>query len=52
LIDAIASRGRNGSLRDLASRLEVDHTVVHRSLKNAEAAGLYRADERRVNPEL
>ena len=49
LIGAIASRERKGSLRDLASRLAVDHTVVHRSLKNAEAAGLYRADERRVN---
>ena len=49
LIGGIASRGRGGSLRELASRLYVDHTLVHRALKNAEGAGLYRAEERRVN---
>jgi hypothetical protein len=49
LLGVIASRGRGGSLRDLATRLHVDHTLVHRALKNAEGAGLYRADERRVN---
>lgn len=49
LLGVIASRGRASSLRDLASRLGVDHTVIHRALKNAEGAGLYRAADRRVN---
>lgn len=37
------------TLRELAGRLHVDHTLVHRALKRAEAAGLYAASSKQVN---
>jgi hypothetical protein len=37
------------TLRELAEKLHVDHTLVHRALKRAENAGLYRADSKRLN---
>lgn len=37
------------TLRALAERLHVDHTLVHRALKRAEAAGLYAASSKQVN---
>jgi DNA-binding MarR family transcriptional regulator len=37
------------TLRDLALELHVDHTLVHRSLKRAEDAGLYRKASKQVN---
>jgi DNA-binding MarR family transcriptional regulator len=48
LIGAISSDGGASTLRELAARLRVDHTLVHRALKRAENAGLYRASTRRV----
>ena len=37
------------TLRELARELHVDHTLVHRVLKRAEAANLYRASSKQVN---
>jgi hypothetical protein len=37
------------TLRELAGRLHVDHTLVHRALKRTEAAGLYTASSKQVN---
>ncbi|MGH2834129.1 MAG: hypothetical protein ACRDK2_15260 [Solirubrobacteraceae bacterium] len=37
------------TLRELAGRLHVDHTLVHRALKRSEAAGLYTASYKQVN---
>jgi hypothetical protein len=37
------------TLRELAGRLHVDHTLVHRALKRAGAAGLYAASSKQVN---
>lgn len=41
LAGALAGDGEGLTLRQLASMLHVDHTLVHRALKRAEAAGLY-----------
>jgi hypothetical protein len=41
--------GDTWSLRDLAEKLFVDHTVVSRALKRTEEAGLYQSGDRRVN---
>jgi hypothetical protein len=38
------------SLRGLAEKLFLDHTVVSRALKHSEEAGLYQPGDRRVNP--
>jgi hypothetical protein len=37
------------TLRGLAGRLHVDHTLVHRALKRAEVAGLYTVSSKQVN---
>jgi hypothetical protein len=37
------------TLRDLARKLHVDHTLVHRALARAEDAGLYRKSSKEVN---
>jgi hypothetical protein len=50
LTGALANQGDAWSLRDLAEKLFVDHTVVSRALKRNEEAGLYQSGERRVNP--
>jgi DNA-binding transcriptional MocR family regulator len=49
LAGALANQGDTWSLRDLAEKLFVDHTVVSRALKRTEEAGLYQSAERRVN---
>jgi DNA-binding transcriptional MocR family regulator len=49
LTGALANQGDTWSLRELAGRLFVDHTVVSRALKRSEEAGLFRSDERTVN---
>jgi len=49
LTGALANQGEKPSLRDLAEKLFLDHTVVSRSLKRTEEAGLYQSVERRVN---
>lgn len=50
LTGALANQGGTWSLRDLAEKLFVDHTVVSRALKRNEEVGLYQPGERRVNP--
>jgi DNA-binding MarR family transcriptional regulator len=37
------------TLRELARKLHVDHTLVHRALKRAEEASLYRSTAKQVN---
>lgn len=37
------------TLRELARGLHIDHTLVHRALKRAEEAGLYRSTAKQVN---
>jgi DNA-binding MarR family transcriptional regulator len=49
LAGALSSDEGTRTLRELAARLHVDHTLVHRALKRAESAGLYRASTRQVN---
>jgi DNA-binding transcriptional MocR family regulator len=50
LTGALANQGEALSLRGLAEKLFVDHTVVSRALKRSEEAGLYQPATRRVNP--
>jgi hypothetical protein len=50
LTGALANQGGTWSLRDLAEKLFLDHTVVSRALKRTEEVGLYQPGERRVNP--
>jgi hypothetical protein len=50
LTGALAIQGDKWSLRRLADKLYVDHTVVSRSLKRTAEAGLYQPANRRVNP--
>jgi hypothetical protein len=49
LAGALADNREALTLRDLAAELHVDHTLVHRALKRAERAGLYRASSKQVN---
>ncbi len=49
LTGALANQGEPWSLRGLAEKLCVDHTVVSRTLKRTEEAGLYQPANRRVN---
>src|SRR5450756_1956872 len=49
LVGALSTEEEPWTLRDLAATLHVDHTLVHRALKRAENAGLYRASARQVN---
>jgi DNA-binding transcriptional MocR family regulator len=49
LTGVISSDQDSRTLRDLAATLQVDHTLVHRALKRAENAGLYRATTKQVN---
>jgi hypothetical protein len=49
LAGALADEPETWTLRDLAVRLFVDHTLVHRALKRAENAGLYRASVKVIN---
>lgn len=49
LTGALANQGEPWSLRDLAEKLFLDHTVLSRALKRTEEAGLYQSGERRVN---
>jgi len=49
LAGALANDGEGMTLRALAGTLHVDHTLVHRSLKRAEEAGLYASGPRAVN---
>lgn len=49
LAGALANDGEGLTLRQLARTLHVDHTLVHRALRRAEAAGLYRPDSKTVN---
>jgi hypothetical protein len=50
LTGALANQWEALSLRGLAEKLFVDHTVVSRALKRTEEAGLYQPANRRVNP--
>jgi hypothetical protein len=49
LAGVLANEEANPTLRELAEKLHVDHTLIHRALKRAANAGLYRADSKRVN---
>jgi hypothetical protein len=49
LAGAVVGRDEGAPLRELAFELHVDHTLVHRSLNRAEAAGLYRKASKQVN---
>jgi hypothetical protein len=49
LAGALSNNEETWTLRELAARLCVDHTLVHRALKRAESADLYRASTRQVN---
>jgi DNA-binding MarR family transcriptional regulator len=46
---ALSNEEGGRTLRDLAATLRVDHTLVHRALKRAEHAGLYRSSTKQVN---
>ncbi|HEX3392158.1 MAG TPA: hypothetical protein VHS55_06320 [Solirubrobacteraceae bacterium] len=46
---ALTSDRDGWTLRDIADLLHVDHTLVHRALRRAGAAGLYMSSTRRVN---
>ncbi len=49
LAGTVANADKNPTLRELARELHVDHTLVHRALKRAEDAGLYRSTSKQVN---
>jgi len=49
LAGIVSSEEKAFTLRGLASRLHVDHTLVHRALKRAENADLYRESSRQVH---
>jgi DNA-binding MarR family transcriptional regulator len=49
LAGSLSDEGRKPTLRELARELHVDHTLVHRALKRAEEAGLYRSASKQVN---
>jgi DNA-binding MarR family transcriptional regulator len=49
LAGVISNEEESWTLRGLAARLHVDHTLVHRALKRAESAGLYSIGARQVN---
>jgi hypothetical protein len=49
LAGALADDRGGLTLRELAGRLHVDHTLVHRALKRVEAAGLYASSSKKVN---
>ena len=49
LAGVISSEQNSWTLRDLAAMLHVDHTLVHRALKRAETADLYRTTTKQVN---
>lgn len=49
LAGVLSSEESEWTLRELAATLQVDHTLVHRALKRAESAGLYRISIRQVN---
>lgn len=49
LAGVISNDEESWTLRDLAATLCVDHTLVHRALKRAENAALYRESSRQVN---
>ncbi len=49
LTGALAIQGEQWSLRGLAEKLCLDHTVVSRALKRTEEAGLYQPANRHVN---
>lgn len=49
LAGALSSEEETWTLRELAARLHVDHTLVHRALKRAESVGLYSSNTGRVN---
>lgn len=49
LAGALTNDEDDWTLRELAEKLHVDHTLVHRSLKRAENADLYRSDSKLVN---
>jgi DNA-binding transcriptional MocR family regulator len=49
LAGTLAEAGMEPTLRELAGELHVDHTLVHRALKRAEEAGLYRSASKQVN---
>jgi len=49
LAGALSSEGEAFTLRGLAARLYVDHTLVHRALKRVEDAGLYNETSKQVN---
>jgi len=49
LAGVLSSEEETFTLRCLAGRLHVDHTLVHRALKRAENAGLYREGSKQVH---
>jgi DNA-binding transcriptional MocR family regulator len=49
LAGALVDPDSEPTLRELARQLHVDHTLVHRALKRAEEAGLYRSASKQVN---
>lgn len=49
LAGVLANDRETWTLRELARALHVDHTLVHRVLRRAEAANLYRASSKQVN---
>jgi DNA-binding transcriptional MocR family regulator len=49
LAGALAEADKEPTLRELARELQVDHTLVHRALKRAEEAGLYRSASKQIN---
>jgi hypothetical protein len=49
LAGALTNDRETWTLRELAGKLHVDHTLVHRALKRAEVAGLYRGGSKQVN---
>jgi hypothetical protein len=49
LAGALSDDHYPSTLRELAGRLHVDHTLVHRALKRTEVAGLYSASSKQVN---
>jgi hypothetical protein len=50
VLTGVLADDRDGlTLRQLAAMLHVDHTLVHRALKRAEAAGLYNMSSKQVN---
>jgi DNA-binding transcriptional MocR family regulator len=49
LAGTLADADKKPTLRELARELHIDHTLVHRALKRAEEAGLYRSASKQVN---